>query len=111
MINHKRSPLDVPHDLALNEVLIASTHLEKYEPHVSLFEARHEWMLRQEIYKVSLYRNTQQQQVHEEVRFTPDGFLDFRITTGNQTQQACILVEMDMDTHQKLRFQIKSAPM
>ena len=105
--NSHRSPLDVPHDLALNEVLIASRHLEKHEPRVSLFEARHEWMLRSETYKVTLYRTTQTQRVREDVRFTPDGFLDFRITTGNQTQQACILVEMDMDTHQKPRFQKK----
>src|SRR2546421_5735155 len=77
--NSHRSPLDVPHDLALNDVLIAARHLEKQEPRVSLFAARHEWMLRQEIYKVSLYRDTQSQQVREEVRFTPDGFLDFRI--------------------------------
>ncbi len=105
--NHKRSPLDVPHDLALNEVLIAARHLEKHQPRVSLFEARHEWMLRQEIYKVTLYRDTQRQQVREEVRFTPDGFLDFRVSVGNQTQQACILLEMDMDTHQKPRFQKK----
>src|SRR5439155_21515762 len=41
--------------------------------------------------------------------FTPDGWLDFRITVGNQTQQACILLEMDMDTHQKSRFQKKIA--
>jgi len=107
--NVKRSPLDVPHDLALNEVLIASRHLEKYESRVSLSEARHEWMLRQEIYKVSLYRDTQAQLVREAVRFTPDGWLDFRITVQNQTQQACILLEMDMDTHQKPRFQKKIA--
>jgi hypothetical protein len=107
--NQKRSPLDVPHDLALNEVLIAARHLEKHEPHVKLFEARHEWMLRQEIYKVSLYRDTQSQLIREDVRFTPDGWLDFRITAQNQTQQACILLEMDMDTHQKPRFQKKIA--
>ncbi len=107
--NYKRSPLDVPHDLALNEVFIAARHLEKYEPHISVAEVRHEWMLRQEIYKVSLYRDTQTQQVREVVRFTPDGWLDFRITTGNQTQQACILVELDMATHQKPRFQKKIA--
>src|SRR5437763_4374967 len=88
--NSKRSPLDVPHDLALNEVFIAARHLEKYEPRISLAEARHEWMLRQETYKVMLYRTTQSQQVREAVRFTPDGFLDFRITVNNQTQQACI---------------------
>src|SRR5436305_13431845 len=40
---------------------------------------------------------------------TPDGFLDFRLTVGNQTQQACILLELDMDTHQKPRFQKKIA--
>src|SRR5947208_3761395 len=107
--NYKRSPLDVPHDLALNEVLIAARHLEKYEPRVHLFEARHEWMLRQETYQVTLYRDTQSQTVREDVRFTPDGWLDFRITTGNQTQQACILLELDMDTHQKPRFQKKIA--
>src|SRR5437764_593256 len=61
--NSKRSPLDVPHDLALNEVLIAARHLEKHEPRVSLFEARHEWMLRQETYTVTLYRETHTQQV------------------------------------------------
>ncbi|HYT40744.1 MAG TPA: replication-relaxation family protein, partial [Methylomirabilota bacterium] len=92
--NLKRSPLDVPHDLALNEVLIASRHLEKSESRVHLFEARHEWMLRQETFKVSLYRETQVQLVREDVRFTPDGWLDFRISSGNQTQQACILVEL-----------------
>src|SRR5205085_1879061 len=107
--NVKRSPLDVPHDLALNEVLIAARHLEKYEPRVSLFEARHEWMLRQETYKVTLYRTIQSQLGREAVRFTPDGWLDFRITSGNQTHQACILVELDMDTHQKPRFQKKIA--
>ena len=107
--NLKRSPLDVPHDLALNEVLIAARHLEKYESRVHLFEARHEWMLRQETYNVTLYRGTQAQLVPETVRFTPDGFLDFRITTNKQTQQACILLEMDMDTHQKPRFQKKIA--
>src|SRR5439155_23517908 len=53
--NDKRSPLDVPHDLALNEVFIAARHLEKYEPRVSLHEARHEWMLRHEAYRVTLY--------------------------------------------------------
>jgi hypothetical protein len=105
--NLKRSPLDVPHDLALNDVLIASRHLEKSESRVHLSEARHEWMLRQEVYKVILYRTTQF--IPETVRFTPDGFLDFRITVGNQTQQACILVELDMDTHQKPRFQKKIA--
>src|SRR5205085_6837277 len=64
--NYKRSPLDVPHDLALNEVLIAARHLEKHEPRVSLFEARHEWMLRQETYKVTLYRETQSHSVRED---------------------------------------------
>ena len=105
--NSHRSPLDVPHDLSLNEVLIASRHLEKSEPRVHLFEGRHEWMLRSETYKVSLYRETQVQRVREEVRFTPDGFLDFRINAHNQPQQACILLELDMDTHQKPRFQKK----
>ncbi len=105
--NLKRSPLDIPHDLALNEVLIAARHLEKYEPRVHLSEARHEWMLRQETYKVTVYRT--QQRIPETVAFTPDGFLDFRIAVGNQTQQACILLEMDMDTHQKPRFQKKIA--
>src|SRR5438876_11914312 len=66
-------------------------------------------MLRQEIYRISPYRTTQSQLIREAVRFTPDGFLDFRITVGNQTQQACILLEMDMDTHQKPRFQKKIA--
>src|SRR5438874_10528108 len=107
--NHKRSPLDVPHDLALNEVFIAARHLEKHEPRVSLAEARHEWMLRSDTYRVTLYRTTQSQRFREAVRFTPDGFLDFRITVGNQTQQACILLELDMDTHQKPRFQKKIA--
>jgi hypothetical protein len=105
--NLKRSPLDVPHDLALNELLIAARYLEKAEPRVHLSEALHEWMLRQEVYKVTLYRTTQL--IPETVRFTPDAFLDFRLTTGNQTQQACILLEMDMDTHQKPRFQKKIA--
>jgi hypothetical protein len=107
--NHKRSPLDVPHDLALNEVLIAAKHLEKYESRVSLHEGRHEWMLRQETYRVTLYRQTHAQRIQEAVRFTPDGWLDFRINCGNQGQQACILVELDMDTHQKPRFQKKIA--
>jgi Replication-relaxation len=107
--NQKRSPLDVPHDLALNEMLIAARHLEKSESCVHLFEARHEWMLRQETYKVSLYRETHSQLIHEAVRFTPDGWLDFRITTNGQMQEACILLEMDMDTHQKPRFQKKIA--
>lgn len=107
--NLKRSPLDTAHDLALNEVLIAARHLEKSEPRVYLYEARHEWMLRQETFKVTLYRTTQSQLIPEAVRFTPDGWLDFRITTGNQTQQACILLELDMDTHQKPRFQKKIA--
>ena len=107
--NHKRSPLDVPHDLALNEVFIAARHLEKHEPRVSLSEARHEWMLRSETYRVTLFRDTHTQLVREDVRFTPDGWLDFRISVGNQTHQACILVEMDMDTHQKPRFQKKIA--
>jgi len=107
--NYKRSPLDVPHDLALNEMLIAARHLEKYEPSVHLFEARHEWMLRSETYRVTLFRDTHTQLVREDVRFTPDGWLDFRISVGNQTHQACILVEMDMDTHQKPRFQRKIA--
>jgi hypothetical protein len=107
--NSKRSPLDVPHDLALNEVLIAARHLEKHEPVVHLFEARHEWMLRQETFRVTLFRDTQTQRHAESVLFTPDGFLDFRITTNNQTQQACILLELDMDTHQKPRFQKKIA--
>src|SRR5436309_11235525 len=66
-------------------------------------------MIQHKIYKVSLYSKTKTQQVREDVRFTPDGFLDFRITAGNQTQQACILWEMDMDTHQKPRFQKKIA--
>src|SRR5712691_1703655 len=44
--NQKRSPLDVPHDLVLNEFLIAARHLEKSESRVSLNEARHEWMLK-----------------------------------------------------------------
>jgi Replication-relaxation len=105
--NFKRSPLDVPHDLALNELLIAARHLEKFEPRVRLSEALHEWMLRQETYQVTLYRT--QQHIPETVRFTPDGFLDFRITVGNQTQQACILLELDMNTHQKPRFQKKIA--
>ncbi len=36
--NLKRSPIDVPHDLAINEVLIASRHLEKFAPSVRLFD-------------------------------------------------------------------------
>src|SRR5207248_9682564 len=90
--NSKRSPLDVPHDLALNEVLIAARHLEKSEARVSLYEARHEWMLRQATYRVTLFRDTYTQPVREDVRFTPDGWLNFRITAHNQTQQACILL-------------------
>src|SRR5436305_9130477 len=68
--NHKRSPLDVPHDLALNEVFIAARHLEKHEPSVHLFEARHEWMLRSDTYRVTLYRDIHTQRVRETVRFT-----------------------------------------
>jgi Replication-relaxation len=90
-------------------VLIAARHLEKSESSVHLFEALHEWMLRQETYRVTLYRDTQTQLVREDVRFTPDGWLDFRITAGNPPQQACILLEMDMDTRQKPRFQKKIA--
>src|SRR5207244_8685094 len=60
-------------------------------------------------YRVTTFRNTNTQQVREDLRFTPDGFLDFRISSSNQTQQACILVELDMDTHQKPRFQKKIA--
>src|SRR5204862_4733579 len=82
-----------------------SRHLEKFEPRVHLSEALHEWMLRQETYTITLYLT--QQRIPEVVRFTPDGFLDFRLTVGNQTQQACILLELDMDTHQKPRFQKK----
>jgi Replication-relaxation len=107
--NSRRSPLDIPHDLALNEVLIAARHLEKCEPRVHLSEALHEWMLRQEVYKVTLYRASQTQLVPETIRFTPDGFLDFRLTSQNPPQQACVLLEMDMDTHQKPRFQKKIA--
>jgi hypothetical protein len=66
-------------------------------------------MFRQETFTVALYRDTQSQVVREAMRFTLDGFLDFRITVCNQTQQACILLEMDMDTHQKPRFQKKIA--
>src|SRR5205085_4817056 len=62
-----------------------------------------------ETFRVTLYRESQSHSVREDVHFTPDGFLDFRITANNQTQQACILVELDMDTHQKLRFQKKIA--
>ena len=58
---------------------------------------------------MTLYRDTQSQLVRETVRFTPDGFLDFRITANNQPQQACILLELDMNTHQKPRFQKKIA--
>ncbi len=107
--NLKRSPLDTAHDLALNDMFIAARHLGKHEPRVNLFESRHEWMLRGETYRVTLSRNTQLQRVSEQVAFTPDGFLDFRLSVGNQTQQACILLEMDMDTHQKPRFQKKIA--
>src|SRR2546429_9727864 len=60
-------------------------------------------------FRVPLYPDTQTQQVLEKIRFTPEGFVDFRITTGNQTQKACILLELDMDTHQKPRFQKKIA--
>jgi hypothetical protein len=67
-------------------------------------------MIRQETYKVTLYRDTQSQLVREDVRFTPDGWLDFRITVQNQTQQACILLEMDMDTHQKPAFRKRLPP-
>ncbi len=42
--------------------------------------------------KSRLYRETQSQLIREAVRFTPDGWLDFRITANNQTQQACILL-------------------
>ena len=42
-------------------------------------------------YRVTLYRETPFQRQTESVSFTPDGWLDFRITTGNQAQQACIL--------------------
>ena len=89
--------------------MIAAKHLEKSDSRVHLFEALHEWMLRQEVYKVTVYRTIQNTLVPETVAFTPDGFLDFRITVGNQTQQACILIELDMDTHQKPRFQKKIA--
>src|SRR5947209_4128641 len=65
--NSHRSPLDVPHDLALNEVLIAARHLEKHEPRISLCDVRHEWMLRQETYQVTLYRDTHFQRVQEAV--------------------------------------------
>ena len=90
--------------------LIAARHLEKSESRVHLFEARHEWMLRQEIYKVTLYRETQSQLVREDVRFTPDGWLDFRITSRTTRRNKPVsLLEMDMDTHQKPRFQKKIA--
>jgi hypothetical protein len=107
--NLKRSPLDTAHDLALNDFMIAARHLGKHEPRVSLHEARHEWMLRFETYRVTLNKLTQSQRISEQVAFTPDGWLDFRLSVGNQKQQACILLEMDMDTHQKPRFQKKIA--
>jgi hypothetical protein len=107
--NLKRSPLDTAHDLALNDILIAAHHLEKHEPRMSLNEARHEWMLRSDTYRVTLNKQTPMQRTSEQVAFTPDGWLDFRLSVGNQKQQACVLVEMDMDTHQKPRFQKKIA--
>ena len=108
--DRKPNPALFPHNLAVNEVALAAIELEKQAPHITLHKVLHDWELKREKYRVTLYRNTATTRVSEVAEFTPDLWLDFQIATARRTMQTCIFVEVDMDTYtSRERFQKKIA--
>lgn len=108
--DRKPDPTRFPHNLAVNEVALAAKELEKHAPHITLHKVLHDWELKREKYRVTLYRNTATTRVTEIAEFTPDLWLDFRIATATRTIQVCLFIEVDMDTYtSRERFQKKIA--
>jgi Replication-relaxation len=97
--DRKHNLLQFPHNLAVNEIALAAIELEKQAPHITLHKVLHDWELKREKYRVTLYRNTATKRVSEVAEFTPDLWLDFRIATARRTRQHCLFVEVDMATH------------
>ena len=71
--------LFLPHTMAVNDFLIASTLVAQVIPHIRLFQMKHELLLKRTM----------------KGRVIPDGWLDFRI---NENEQVCFWLEMDRAT-------------
>jgi len=108
--DRKHNPALFPHNLAVNEVALAAIALCEQEPRITLHKVLHDWELKGAQYRVTLFRDTPTARNSESVEFVPDLWLDFRITTNEQTMQACLFIEVDMDTYtSRERFQKKIA--
>ncbi len=107
----KRLPNEIDHHLAINEVLIAALHVQKYEPRVHLFDFQHDFMLKHhpEKFTVSLFKGTSNERVTPS--FCPDGVMDFRISRGEGEKPIPrrVFIEMDMGTHERHEFKKKIA--
>lgn len=84
----ERSYLFLSHTLAVNDVLIAATLLERAMPGVRLAQMRHERALRHEPVRVTTPED-------EHLAVVPDGWLDFHI---RQVARACVVLELDRGT-------------
>ena len=115
----EKSYLFLRHTLAVNDVLIAATTLEKRYPAITLFDFVHERVLkRQEPITVSCDVLTLEGKqvlgkdgkgVTETIRVIPDALLDFRIDQPDtsKTYRFCILLELDRATIEERNFRKK----
>src|SRR5579871_3330967 len=87
------------HTLAVNDFLIAANLLPKRAPHITLYDLRHERVLRHENPPRVTIKVGDKRERTQSVAVIPDGWLDFRISDpGNTPDQACILLELDRGT-------------
>ena len=115
----EKSFLFLRHTLAVNDVLIAATTLEKRYPAITLFDFVHERVLkRQEPITVSYEVLTAEgkrvldkdgKPVTETIRVIPDALMDFRIDQPDmdKTYRFCVLLELDRATIEEKNFRKK----
>jgi len=115
----EKSYLFLRHTLAVNDVLLAATILEKQYPAITLYGFLHERVLkRREPVKVSFelltsegkqVRDKDDKPILETMRLIPDAFLDFRIEQPDmdKTYRYCVLLELDRATIEEKNFRKK----
>ena len=117
--HEEKSFLFLRHTLAVNDVLIAATTLEKRYPAITLYDFVHERVLkRQKPITVSCVVLTlegkrifdkDEKPISETIRVIPDALLDFRIDQPDmsKTYRFCVLLELDRATIEEKPFRKK----
>jgi hypothetical protein len=97
----EKSYLFLLHTLAINDVLIAASQLQKFVSGYSLASFTHEHVLRQTPYRIKIWRGEKE----ESVTIIPDAFLLFVKQKNNgKDENIPILLELDRNTTEQKYF-------